>query len=93
MRNQWVHYEVFEVGMGGATHKKADKHDYLDNIIPDLVNGNVFKRNARKLTGINGITILDTINGMYVSQIGGYNGNVGMYGYLVNPDESLDRFC
>lgn len=93
MKRQWILCEFWYEGKNGAHHKRGEKHGYLDEFVGDLVNGNVFALNRRKLAGLNGISVLETDEGKYAFQAGGYNGNVGMYGYLINADGSLDRFC
>jgi hypothetical protein len=39
---------------------------------------------------MNGVVLEDWDGGQYIAQISGYNGNVGMYCYLVQPDDSLE---
>ncbi len=46
------------------------------------------------LKGINAINVIKRLDGTFcVNQISGYTISTGLYGYLVKPDNSLERFC
>lgn len=46
-----------------------------------------------RLKGINAIYVIKRLDGtFYVNQVCGYTDVTGLYGYTVNPDNTLDRF-
>lgn len=46
------------------------------------------------LKGINAINVIKRIDGTFcINQISGYTCDSGLYGYLVKPDNTLERFC
>ena len=86
-------YETqMEHGIG--THKLYQKHMLLKEIIETADNYHVITNNTNKLMGLHHIQIIKTMNGkLLINQLAGYNDQDGLFGYLVNPDNTLERFC
>ena len=54
---------------------------------------NFYILNDFNLKEINQINIVKRKDGMfYINQISGYNNKLGLFGFLVNPDNSLKKF-
>lgn len=54
---------------------------------------NFYILNNFNLKDINQINIIKRKNGtFYINQISGYNEELGLFGFLINPDNSLKKF-
>ena len=69
-------------------------HLYLSmsEVLSLVKNAEAITHNKRKLSGLNHVVVSRKDDGIYLIQLAGYNGNTGMYGFLVNPDGSLERY-
>ncbi len=63
----------------------------IEDVLSIVRNPGAFTKNRKKLNGMDGMVLEDWNGGQYIAQISGYNGNSGMYCYLVHPDDSLER--
>ena len=63
----------------------------IEDVLSMVANPGAVTKNRKNLTGMNGVVLEDWNDKQYIAQISGYNGNVGMYCYLVQPDDSLER--
>lgn len=63
----------------------------VKDILSMVANPGAVTRNRKNLNGMNGMVLEDWNGGQYIAQISGYNGSSGIYCYLVQPDDSLER--
>lgn len=63
----------------------------VDDVLSMVANPGAVTKNRKSLNGMNGMVLEDWNGGQYIAQISGYNGNSGMYCYLVQPDDTLER--
>ena len=63
----------------------------VDDVLSMVANPGAVTKNRKNLTGMNGVVLEDWNGEQYIAQISGYNGSVGMYCYVVHPDDSLER--
>lgn len=88
---KYVHVEYWYWNPAGDGHKKGEAHMREDNFVNMLENSEVITANRRKLAGYHYAAVEDRGGRHYVFQLGGYNGNIGMFNYIVNPDNTLTR--
>ena len=62
----------------------------VEDVLSMVRNPGAVTKNRKSLNGMNGMVLEDWNGGQYIAQISGYNGNSGMYCYLVQPDDSLE---
>jgi len=62
----------------------------IDDVLSIVANPGAVTKNRKNLNGMNGMVLEDWNGRQYIAQISGYNGNSGMYCYLVQPDDSLE---
>ena len=62
----------------------------VEDILSMVANPGAVIKNRKNLNGMNGMVLEDWNGRQYIAQISGYNGNSGMYCYLVQPDDSLE---
>ena len=63
----------------------------VDDVLSMVANPGAVTKNRKSLNGMNGMVLEDWNGGQYIAQISGYNGSSGMYCYLVQPDDTLER--
>lgn len=63
----------------------------VEDVLSMVTNPGAVKKNRKRLAGMNGMVLEDWNGRQYIAQISGYNGNVGVYCYLVQPDDSLEK--
>lgn len=79
---------------GIGTHKLYEKHMSLNDIITKTDNPGAISKNMDQLNGLHHVQIIKDMNGkLLINQLAGYNSRDGLYGYLVQKDDSLERFC
>jgi len=62
----------------------------VEDVLSMVANPGAVTKNMKNLNGMNGMVLEDWNGGQYIAQISGYNGNSGMYCYLVHPDDTLE---
>jgi len=62
----------------------------IEDVLSMVKNPGAISKNRKNLNGINGVVLEDWNGGQYIAQISGYNWKIGMYCYLVLPDDSLE---
>jgi hypothetical protein len=62
----------------------------VEDILSMVANSGAVTKNRKNINGMNGMVLEDWNGRQYIAQISGYNGNSGMYCYLVQPDDSLE---
>jgi len=62
----------------------------VEDILSMVANPGAVTKNRKSLNGMNGMVLEDWNGRQCIAQISGYNGNSGMYCYLVQPDDSLE---
>ena len=80
--SRWLH--VSKIGSAGEWLLD------VDDVLSMVRNPSAVTKNRKSLNGMNGIVLEDWNGGQYIAQISGFNGNTGMYCYLVQPDDSLE---
>lgn len=83
----FYYYEKTQFGF--AQHKRSEKHMYLDEVLEIVSNKEAITNNRKLLSGLNGVLIEEWNGVNSVFQLCGWNGNVGMYCYLVDADNKL----
>ena len=63
----------------------------VEDVLSMVANPGAVTKNRKNLNGMNGMVLEDWNDRQYIAQISGYNGSSGMYCYLVQPDDSLER--
>lgn len=63
----------------------------VEDVLSMVANPGAVTKNKKRLTGMNGVVLEDWNGEQYIAQISGYNGSLGMYCYVVHPDNSLER--
>ena len=81
--SKWVH--VSKIGSVGRWMLD------VDDVLSMVTNPGAVTKNRKSLNGMSGVVLEDWNGGQYIAQISGYNGSHGMYCYLVQPDDTLER--
>lgn len=81
--NKWVH--ISKIGSVGRWLLDVNE------VLSMVKNPGAVTKNRKNLNGMSGMVLEDWNGGQYIAQISGYNGNSGMYCYLVQPDDTLER--
>ena len=93
--NRIIHVSFFyysQAEYGLAQHKQGEKHITIKELMEIVASAELILNNKKKLSGLNGVLVEVTENGMRPFQFSGYNENIGMYCYGVNTDGSLERW-
>lgn len=76
---------------GFAQHLKGRKHMTIAELLETIDNKEAITGNKKILAGLNGALVEEWQGTTEVFQLCGWNGNVGMYCYLVDTDGKLHR--
>lgn len=87
------HVSIFaekEMAFGIGLERVTDSYWTKDKLHETCVNGHIIDKH----NGINGISVVKRLDGTFcIIQFSGYTEVSGLYGYEVNPDNTLERFC
>jgi len=89
VRVGFYYYE--KTPFGFAQHKRCEKHMWLDELLEIVSNKEAITNNKKLLAGLNGVMVEEWNGIQSIFQLGGWNGNIGMYCYLVDTDNKLHR--
>ena len=92
--NRWIHVSFFyyeKTQFGFAQHKSGEKHMSIAELCELIDNKEAVIGNKKMLAGLNGALVEKWDGKTEVFQLCGWNGNVGMYCYLVDSDGKLHR--
>jgi len=92
--DRWIHVSFYyyeKTQFGFAQHKSGEKHMSIAELLELIDNKEAIIGNKKMLAGLNGALVEEWHGATEVFQLCGYNGNVGMYCYLVDSDGKLHR--
>ena len=87
-------WEETKMQYGIGSVKKMETRWTLEKIKELCCNASVLENLKKELlNGINGIHVIEMLDGtFYINQFGGYTNRTGLFGFMVNPDNTLARF-
>lgn len=89
-----VRVVMCKVYENGANEEVGRKYVPEAELLEMISNAEAILNNKRrKLAGYHSVVVFVEPDGRKLAgQVSGYNGHVGMYGYMVNPDNTLTKF-